>query len=249
MKKIVTVMCAFLALTFIIFAQEAGADAGKKESVIPVRIGGYGSFQPAFGSLKDFVKFNAGGGAAVEVGLPYTGMMGIGVSGHAEFNTNPVKVDSLLSVWNMQYYVGGYLSIPFGVTGISFHPEFDYGVVCYFPKKSPDYDGALKSTYVDQLLKVDLGFRYSNPKFAGKLEFELAPTFSFTPEKKGSGVFIGGRLGILYRIAGPSGISEEALAAAAASKEAKNAEEEAAKAEKQAAAAELKAAKNKDIEE
>lgn len=237
MKKILTFLLVGLLTFSFVYAQDAAVEENvtvEKSSKIklPNRLGAFFNYQPAVGAFGEYVKCNVGGGITYELGIPLPMACDLGVVAHGVFNYNPVKSDAVSSVWNMQYYAGAYLNVPFGSSGFAFHPELCYGLVCYYPTIGKDYVGNLNKTYLDQVIMLSAGLRFSNPKFAnGNIELELAPTYTLTPEKQSCINFIGGRAGFVVTLNGDKKTPEEKAAIAVA------------KAEKQAAAAELKAAK------
>jgi len=196
-RRILSFCCILFAFNTLIFAQDS-------KEVVPVRIGGYGQVQPVTGPLGEYIKLNAGGGFAVEAGLPLDWKVELGFLAGSSFYVNPVKDETLESVMNVQMYGGVYCSVPFGVSGFSFRPELDYGAAVFIVKPSAlAASNILKNCYVDQIITFNAGFRYFNPAMAkGRLEFELAPVISVTPEKGSAGIFAGGRIGIFYRVNG-----------------------------------------------
>ena len=177
-----------------------------------LRAGIFGSYTPAIGSLSDYVSSGIGGGLSLECDFPLkagenpSGLVKIlklfGFSFRASGNINPVKVETLSSMWNAQASLGLYARLPLFVEGLYFQPELDYGVVMNFPSLNPAYpDNELSAMYIDQLIQLGLGIRYSNEKILnGRLEFEFAPTYTFCAEKSYSVNYIGGRLGVIYSI-------------------------------------------------
>lgn len=201
MKKILAGLCILVAASVMVFAQETEAtEKSKFNWDLPVSVGAYGNFQGVVGPLAKYTGSNMGAGVSAEVGIPSVKFADFGVVASAAFNGNPVTSDILNSLWNMQFYGGVYVNIPIASSGFVFHPEVDYGIMCFFP--TPSYSGSeLKGCYVDQLLMANLGFRYSNEAVAnGNIEFEIAPNIAITPEKGSAGLFIGGRIGVYYRI-------------------------------------------------
>ena len=169
------------------------------------RVGGYASYEPTIGSLSKFVSCSVGGGFEYELGFPILKIFEIGAITHVGINGNPLTDDRLTFLMNLKADIGCFFRIPLGKSGFVFTPEIDYGILVYFPKANPEYSNSeiIQGAYVDQLVQVGLGFRYMHEKILnGNLEFEITPTYLFSPEQEASIHFIGFRAGALYRIGG-----------------------------------------------
>ncbi len=173
------------------------------ETGFPQRIGAYFSYAPTVGVLREFVSSSIGGGIAYEFGFKLPLGMEFGPVAHLAVNGNPVRSDKIVSMMNLEFDIGAFFRLPFGKSGFVFQPEFDYGVLVYFPKVNSEYDNSdtIQGAYVDQLLQIGAGFRFSHPNFLnGNMEVELTPTYLFSPEQGETIHFIGFRTGFLYRL-------------------------------------------------
>ena len=169
------------------------------------RVGGYLSYEPVLGALHQFVACSLGGGATYELGIPLLQIFEIGPIVHLTVNDNIVTDERLASMVNLKFDIGCFFRIEFGKTGFALSPELDYGILVYFPKVSEGYTNStgISSAYVDQLIQIGLGLRYSHEKILnGNLEFDLTPTYSLSPEKHDLIHYLGFRLGALYKIGG-----------------------------------------------
>ena len=210
MKKIykiftVALLCSFLAGNA--FAQEEVAESQvsseestsstKESKGLPLAAGLYVSYSPALGVLSDYVVCCVGGGLSVEYQI--TNLFGLVV--RAEGNYNPVKVETLSSMWSAKASFGVFATIPLFVKGLYFVPEVDYGAMLNFPTLNPAYpENKLESMYVDQLLMAALGVRYSNEKImGGRLAFDLAATYTFCTEEGNFANYVGGRAGVIFK--------------------------------------------------
>lgn len=170
-----------------------------------IRAGAFGAYEVCAGTLHDYISSSMGGGVSAEAGytIPLLFNLEGGPALHAAFNTNPVNDDSLESMKSLKLDAGFFVRLPAFIEGLIFSPEVDYGVLIYFPKTKEGYKNSseVNSVYTDQFFQLGLGLRYSNPSILNnKLEFELTPTYLFSPEKEASVHFAGLRLGVQYRI-------------------------------------------------
>ncbi len=202
-KKLFFVLILLAAFSASIFAQEEDYDIDPEFSYTPGfeivnnRLGFYGEFSPVIGSFQELVTGNYGGGITAEAELfKYFGA-GVKIGG----NYNPLKTEKLSSVWNLETALSLHVRIPLFAEGIYFQPEFDYGVFIYFPTIAPGYSGKLNPCYVDQMLQIGTALRIGSPKFlGGKVELDLCPLYTFSPEQGEMNSFIGGRAGIYIKM-------------------------------------------------
>ncbi len=169
------------------------------------RSGGFFSYEPTVGALREFVSCSIGGGLEYELGFPLLGIFEIGPAAHFSVNGNLISDDRLTSMMNLKADIGCFFRIPLWKSGFVFSPELDYGILVYFPKANSRYTNAdsIKTAYVDQLIQIGLGFRYSHKKILdGNLEFEITPFYLFSAEQEDLIHYIGFRTGVLYRIGG-----------------------------------------------
>ena len=201
MKKVVVLLLALFLVASSVFAQQQAQQ--QEEKAFPQRLGLYFSYAPTVGALREYVSSSIGGGFAYSFGFSLPLGLELGPVAHLSYNGNPVKNDKIVSMTSLEFDIGVYLYVPFGKSGFSFCPEFDYGMLAYFPKANTEYTNAssIKMAYVDQLFQVGAGFRFSHQKFLnGKMEIELTPTYVFSLEKGETIHFIGFRTGFLYRV-------------------------------------------------
>lgn len=200
MKKIykiftVALLCSFLAGNA--FGQESQESSPASKEGFPLAVGLYASYNPALGALSDYISAGIGGGLSVEYQI--TDLFGLVV--RAEGNYNPVKVETLSSMWSAKASFGVFATIPLFASGLYFVPEVDYGAMLNFPTLNPAYpENKLESMYVDQLLMAALGVRYSNEKImGGHLAFDLAATYTFCTEEGNFANYVGGRAGVTFK--------------------------------------------------
>ncbi len=196
MKKIYKIFTAALLCSFLAVNAFAQENPASKEGS-PLAVGLYASYNPALGALSDYISAGIGGGLSVEYQL--TDFLGLVV--RAEGNYNPVKVETLSSMWSAKASFGVFASIPLFASGLYFVPEVDYGAMLNFPTLNPEYpENKLESMYVDQLLMAALGLRYSSEKImGGRLAFDLAATYTFCTEEGNFANYVGGRAGITFK--------------------------------------------------
>ncbi|MCR4789692.1 MAG: hypothetical protein K5839_01280 [Treponemataceae bacterium] len=207
-KYLLSLVLIFMALeVFAQQGQQAQSQQGQNLSASSLkhRLGGYFSYEPTVGALSEFVSCSMGGGLEYELGFPLLEIFEIGPAAHFSVNGNLITDDRLTFMMNLKADIGCFFRIPLWKSGFVFSPEIDYGILVYFPKANSEYANAdsLKTSYVDQLIQIGLGFRYSHKKVLnGNLEFELTPTYLFSAEQEDVIHYIGFRAGALYRIGG-----------------------------------------------
>ncbi|MCQ2241107.1 hypothetical protein [Treponema sp.] len=220
MKKILALIITFSISLGLVFAQEAqdvnAADTENNEKYLgfinDMRAGAFFNFEPAAGELSEFVFSSIGGGTSFEAGIPLplfsqnTVIHGLlenfGASFRMTFDGGIMKGTSIDSLFTMRYTLGAYTRIPLPWNMFSIVPEIDYGLVFNFPKASGVGAKYVESVYVDQILQLGAGVRFSHPEMLnGNLEFEFTPTYSLSPESGSSVHYIGFRLGVLYKFA------------------------------------------------
>ncbi|MCR5698524.1 MAG: hypothetical protein K6G52_02655 [Treponemataceae bacterium] len=193
--------------TMPLFAQQGEQGQPKERPALNLshRVGGYVSYEPVLGPLHQFVFCSIGGGAEYELGFPFLKVFEIGPAVHFGINDNIITDERLSFMMNLKFDVGCFFRITFGKSGFVLSPEFDYGLLVYFPKISEGYSssGSFSGVYVDQLIQIGVGVRYSHEKILnGNLEFELTPTYLFSAEQENLIHYLGFRLGALYKIGG-----------------------------------------------
>lgn len=207
MKKILALLLTFSISFGICCAQEA-EDVNTAESengkylgfIKDMSAGAFFNFEPAAGELSEFVMSSIGGGVSFEAGIPLPFLENFGVSFRMTFDGGIMNDPIIDSLFSMRYTIGAYTKIPLPGNMFSIVPEIDYGLVFYFPEASGDVAKYLKNVYVDQILQLGAGIRFSHPVILnGNLEFEFTPTYSLSPESGSSVHHIGFRIGVLYK--------------------------------------------------
>lgn len=217
MKKNLALVLIFSIFLGFGFAQETGEakskDNGKYLGFIKdMKVGGFFNYEPAAGDLREFVSSTIGGGAAFEAGIPlplfeettfiHNVFDNFGASIKMTYDCGIMKDTSIDSIFNMRYMAGVYSRISLPGEMFSVVPEINYGITLNFPKASGEGAKYVKKVYVDQILQLGTGIRFSHQKMLdGKLEFDFTPTYSFSPEAGYSVHYVGFRFGAMYKFA------------------------------------------------
>lgn len=200
MKKILFSLILLIGFCAVITAQENDVSTTKVEKNA-MRIGVLGNFQPTLGELSKYVSSDIGGGLAYEIDLYSnpSSILTIGVPVHANFDYYTVIDENLVYTMGATFTSGVYARIKLLNGRFIIQPELDYGVKLIFPKENEMNSGRLESMYLDQVIQLAIGFRYS---LQGKvnMEFDLSPVFTLSPESNNIAYYIGARAGVLFRI-------------------------------------------------
>ncbi len=159
--------------------------------------------QYALGDWADFATANIGAGLDAEYTLPVFLPKNIdwGISGSAEFAHVFPKADGTLkSDDQLNFSLGAWMRLPFLLAGqtFAFQPELSYGLILHHAKGQNG--STVDGRFIDSSLSLALGLRYIAPVDSLKnLEFEFAPTYTFSPEKESKSVnYLGFRLGAVW---------------------------------------------------
>lgn len=223
MKKILALILTISISLGFAFAQET-LDAKQNETgsqekyfgfIKDMKVGGFFNFEPAAGDLFEYAYSTMGGGVSLEAGIPlpfFTGvpvvgglMENFGVSLRGAFDGALMRDTHITSIFTMRYTAGAYTRIPLPGNMFAIVPEINYGLVLNLPKATGENAGYVKDVYVDQIVQLGAGLRFTHPKLLDeRLEFEFTPTYSLSPEDGYSVHLIGFRLGVLYKFADSS---------------------------------------------
>lgn len=168
-------------------------------------VGGAFTNMFAFGDWADFAVMNFGFGGLVEFNLPFIlpKNLDVGISGHLDWAHNVPKTDSTLNYCEDFKLTGGvYLRVPFmlGSQAFALQPEIGGGTVLHNAKgKNGSY---AKGAYLDGVFQAALGLRYILPvKALEEFEFELAPIYTYSPEKNNFSISnVGYRISAVWHI-------------------------------------------------
>lgn len=193
MKKIISAIFA----TFILSAVSSTALFAQK---FDMRVGGSFIFEKALGDINDFADFSMGGEVVLQTGLPILENLDLGVSLRASFNKCLMKDTEVEALTDMRFSLGAYTILPFADGKFNIVPEIGYGVVMNYPKVTGSLVGNVKDKYIDQMVQAAIGLRFASPNLLdGRLEFELAPTYTMCFEKGAFVQYAGGRVGVLFK--------------------------------------------------
>ena len=168
-------------------------------------VGAYFNYEYFMGSLSHYVSSGMGGGFIYEATFRLPLNLRVGPAAHIGFNYDTTVAEQLTSMMNLSGDIGAVLRVPVMQTGLTICPEVDYGVMAFLPSVDEEYSGSvdIKNIYADMFVKAALGIRFSHEKVLGKkLEFELAPTYTFSLEKTGYTHLVGGRFSVRYCVGG-----------------------------------------------
>ena len=208
MKKLFLILLFTSGVLTFSFAQDVGfdddIDSGFSYDIgdSALRLGCSFTWQTAFGDLSFFVGNHLGGAVKTEYDfrLPVPNFLKFGVSTKVRANFGFLKDDILLSFWNVQAAPGLYARFSFLEETFIIQPELSYGAQFNFPEKNPEYNNDLKKLYVDQMLEMSLGFRFSPEKlFNGNIELGVTPFYILGPEKNSSAHYAGAELSVFYK--------------------------------------------------
>lgn len=235
MKKFITVLLTPLLITAA-FAQSDGGAGEKSPALVflsdevprytGIAAGAHFLNQYALGDWADFATANIGLGLDAEYTLPafLPKNLDLGASLRGEFaHVFPKSGGTLESDNQLNFSLGAWLRMPVLLSGqtFAFQPELSYGLILHHAKGR---NGATADGwYSDSALSLALGLRYMAPvESLRSIEFELAPTYTFSPEKGGNSVnYLGFRLGAVWHFDADGSLpaKKEAVEAAAEERE------------------------------
>lgn len=215
MKRKHLLLCAAL----IVSASFAKADetnagnAGKKSGIsffsddVPrykgFAFGVFGTNQYGLGGWGDFAPVMAGGGISAEYTLPpfLHKNLDLGFSLHADYaHIFPNKDSTLKRDDDIGASFALWMRIPFtlGNARFALQPEVGYGMV--FHNAEGQNGSVADGWYYDQVLSVAPALRWI-PQKLDTLEFDIAPLYTFAPEKYSHTLNqLGFRLGVVWHI-------------------------------------------------
>lgn len=196
MRKIFGIILAVLLFTSAGYSQKINGE-------FEFRLGGNFQYMPVLGELSNYSSSSIGGGVKAEFDLPVfiSDIFEIGIPVNASFGANLLKTDLLKSMMNMQFTSGFYGRFTLLYGNLIIQPELDYGLALTLPKVNPLYPNEMASVYADQSFQVVVGFRYAPEEIDfGLMEFELAPVYTLCIENKKLVHYIGGKVGVMFRV-------------------------------------------------
>lgn len=212
MKKLILILLIPLLITAA-FAQSDGGTGEKSTAFaffsdeVPrytgFAVGAHFLNQYALGDWADFATANIGAGLDAEYTLPafLPKNIDLGASLRGEFAHVFPKADGTLkSDDQLNFSLGAWMRLPFLLAGqtFAFQPELSYGLILHHAKGQNG--SSVDGWFSDSALSLALGLRYIAPVDSLKnLEFELAPTYTFSPEKENRSMnCLGFRLGAVW---------------------------------------------------
>ncbi len=198
MKRLWAVFAALLVGVFA-FAEEASPNAPVSQYT-GFSAGATVLHQYALGDYADYVLCNIGGGLVLEYALPLPNMQSWGCSVHTEFGYTVPKSDSIFSSdSDIRATVGAWWRYPFALGNywFAFQPELTAGLVIWNSKYDSDNSSVSDKTNVNFLLGIAPAVRWLATPV---LDVELAPLFTFAPEKDANTLMLGIRLGAVFHV-------------------------------------------------
>lgn len=212
MKKLILILLMPLQITAA-FAQSDGGPGEKSPAFVffsdevprytGFAVGAHFLNQYALGDWADFATANIGAGLDTEYTLPafLPKNIDLGASLRGEFAHVFPKADGTLkSDDQLNFSLGAWLRLPFMLAGqtFAFQPELSYGLILHHAKGQNG--SSVDGWFSDSALSLALGLRYmASVESLKNLEFELAPTYTFSPEKENRSMnYLGFRLGAVW---------------------------------------------------
>ena len=204
MKKFLLAALCGAALAFPLFAESPfkffSGEVSRHEGL------GFGAFfenQNAVGDWRDYANASVGFGIDAEYTMPRLLPLNMdwGATVHLDYgHTFPKKNSTLAQRDDIKFTFGGFVRIPFTAWGqrFAFQPEFCWGIDA---NRAKGQNGSTADGwFTDQVIVFAPALRWipSHEKFE-KLELELSPVWTTSPERHGNVVNeLGFRLGAVY---------------------------------------------------
>lgn len=189
--------CAILFAGSVFFAQESNEPALRYTGF---SLGVTALNQYAVGDYGEYVLCNLGGGLVMEYALPLAQSYSWGFSLHGEYAHPLPKSGSIFkSDDEIRVTAGSWCRIPFalGNEWFAFQPELSLGIVRWNSKYDSQNITVSDKSHINFIVALAPALRWmATPAF----DVELAPIFTFAPEKEANTMMIGARLGAVFHI-------------------------------------------------
>ena len=220
MKKLILTILTAIFLLLPVVAQESEEvfvdteiyDEGTDSNsgfISTIKLGGNFTASIPLGDLSEFTGLGYGGGIDFEMGIPiwilqdtpFVGQIfkNFAVGVEANYNYLVSKNENLANLMNIQACATALTLIPIGA-GFSVVPEIGIGVAINIPAETGGNIN-INNIYVDQIYSFSAGIRFSHPKMLNdRLEFQITPTYSISPEYNSAVQYFSFKFGVLGRI-------------------------------------------------